>query len=492
VTTQTPVAITDSSATVGGFISSDGGLVVIERGICYGKNQTPSIADQTMKGGTGTGSYTCVITHLDQGTTYYARAYALNSGGTGYGNQVSFTTSLRLVPVVTTDSVRNITPTGAKCSGNVTSEGSSSVTSRGICWGTSHSPGIAGTHTLDGSGSGIFTGTFSGLTPSTVYYVRAFATNIIGTSYGTELTFTTAAVQSPLVTTDSVSNIGHTTAMCGGNVTSEGTSSVTSRGVCWGTAHNPAITGNHTVDGSGSGVFTSSISGLSSGTLYYVRAYATNTVGTSYGAEVSFTTMGPETVTDIDGNVYHTITLSTQVWIVENLKTTRLNDGTSIPLVTDGNVWMGQTGPGYCWYDNNQGAYEDTYGAIYNFYAAASGILAPVGWHIPTDADWTVLTDYLGGLPVAGGKMKEAGTAHWMYPNTGADNSSGFTALPGGYRSSASGAFHNLQIDGYYWTSTSAASGYAYLRWLCYNTAAIVSRSNALPNDGFPVRCVKD
>jgi len=393
VITQTPVTITDSSASVGGFISSDGGSSVIERGICFGKNQNPSIADQTIKGGSGAGSYICIITRLDQGTTYYARAYALNSGGTGYGNQVSFTTLLRLAPVVTTDSVRNITSSGARCSSNVTSEGSSAVTSRGVCWST---------------------------------------------------------------------------------------------------AHSPVISGNHTLDGSGSGIFTSNISGLNALTLYYVRAYATNTVGTSYGAELSFTTTGPVTVTDIDGNVYHTITLGTQVWMVENLKTTRFNDGTSIPLVTDANQWSSNTGPGYCWFNNDQATYKESYGALYNFFASASGKLAPAGWHVPSDSEWTVLTDYLGGLSVAGGKMKEAGTSHWMSPNTGADNSSGFTALPGGYRSGASGTFFNLQIDGYYWSTTPALTGYAYQRYFYYESAAVVRRDNGVLDDGFLIRCVKD
>ncbi|MEI7489823.1 MAG: fibrobacter succinogenes major paralogous domain-containing protein [Bacteroidota bacterium] len=492
VITQTPSAITDSSASVGGFVTSDGGLAVFERGICFAKVQNPTIADRTVKSGSGTGSYTGIINGLDQGTLYYARAYALNSGGTGYGSQVSFTTTLKLAPVVTTDSVRNITATWAKCSGNVTSEGTSAVTAKGICWGTSHSPAISGDHTVDGSGGGVFTSTVTPLNPATVYYIRAYATNSIGTSYGTELSFTSGALQPPSVTTDSVNNIGQTAASCYGDVISEGTSAVTARGFCWGTSHNPAVAGNHTTNGSGGGVFTGNIQGLSSGTVYYVRAYATNTTGTSYGLELSFTTAGPETVTDIDGNVYHVVTFGTQVWMVENLKTTRFNDGSAIPNVTDAYAWCLQTGPGYCWYNNDHTAYGNPYGAIYNFYAASSGKLAPAGWHVPTHAEWTTLTDYLGGAAVAGGKMKEAGTSHWTYPNTGADNSSGFTALPGGYRSSATGEFHNVGMDGYYWTSSESVPPNAFLRYFYYQSAAVSYRSNASLNDGFPVRCIKD
>jgi uncharacterized protein (TIGR02145 family) len=391
VITQTPTAVTDTSASVGGFISTDGGLSIIERGICYGKNQNPTVSDNTIKSGSGIGSYICSITGLVPGTPYYVRAYALNSVGTGYGNQVNFSTAVRQGPFVLTDSVSNITQTGATCSSKVTSEGSSPVTARGVCWSTSHLP---------------------------------------------------------------------------------------------------VVTGSHTTDGSGSGAFTSSITGLSPGTQYYVRAYATNAVGTSYGSETGFMTQVPATVTDIDGNVYHIITLGTQVWMIENLKTTRFNDGSSIPLVTDPNAWGNLTNAGYCWFNNDEATYKDTYGAMYNFYAATSGNLAPVGWHVPTDADWTVLTDYLGGLAVAGGKMKEAGTSHWMYPNTGADNSSGFTALPGGYRNYI-GIFYHLQMDGYYWTST-PASGYGYLRYFYYNSAAVVSRNNGGLTDGFSVRCLKN
>ncbi len=393
VITQTPSAITDSSASVGGFVTSDQGFAVFERGICFSKNQNPTISDRTVKGGSGTGSYTCSITGLDQGTLYYARAYALNSTGTGYGDQVSFTTTLRLTPVVSADSV---------------------------------------------------------------------------------------------------GNIGQYAASFYGDVTSEGTSAVTVRGFCWGTSHNPAVSGTHTVNGSGGGIFSYNIFGLNSGTKYYVRAYAINDIGTSYSAEISFTTGGPQTVNDIDGNVYNVITLGTQVWMVENLKTTRFNDGSAIPNITDAYAWCLQTGPGYCWYNNDQAAYGNPYGAIYNFYAASSGKLAPAGWHIPTHAEWTALTDYLGGASVAGGKMKEAGTSHWASPNTGADNSSGFTALPGGYRSSATGEFHNIGMDGYYWTSTVSDPLNSYLRYFYYQSAAVSYRSNASLNDGFPVRCVKD
>jgi len=124
-------------------------------------------------------------------------------------------------------------------------------------------------------------------------------------------------------------------------------------------------------------------------------------------------------VTDIDGNVYDTVKIGTQIWIIENLKTTKYNDGTSIPMVTDSAAWINLTTPGYCWHKNTSASYKNTYGALYNWYAVNTGKLAPKGWHVPSDAEWTTLITYLGGDSIAGGKMKETGMSHWFSPNTG-------------------------------------------------------------------------
>ena len=166
---------------------------------------------------------------------------------------------------------------------------------------------------------------------------------------------------------------------------------------------------------------------------FKVMAY--DTLGDSSAWSVERTAfISNRLVTDIDGNVYQTVTIGTQVWMVENLKTTRYIDGTAIPLDTNSSTWGGLTTPGYCWY-NDSAIYGNTYGALYNWYAVNTGKLAPAGWHVPTDSEWTVLTTYLGGETVAGGKLKDTGTTYWQSPNTGATNASGFLALPGGFRS---------------------------------------------------------
>jgi uncharacterized protein (TIGR02145 family) len=194
------------------------------------------------------------------------------------------------------------------------------------------------------------------------------------------------------------------------------------------------------------------------------------------------------TVTDIDGDVYHTVTIGTQVWMVENLKTTKYNDGTAIPLVTDSSAWAALTTPGYCWYNNNAATYKNTYGALYNWYAVNTGKLAPTGWHVPTDSEWTVLTTYLGGDSAAGGPLKEVGTTHWAAPNTGATNTSGFSALPGGFRGST---FYDVGSIGYWWSSTAYDAAYSWNRDIFYDSA-YVYRYNHNSDYGFSVRCVKN
>jgi formylglycine-generating enzyme required for sulfatase activity len=188
-------------------------------------------------------------------------------------------------PTVTTASITNITTSTATCGGNVTSDGGASVTARGVCWSTSANPTTSNSKTTNGSGTGSFTSSITGLNSNTTYHVRAYAINSVGTSYGSDVSFKTPAYQ-PTVTTASITNITTSTATCGGNVTSDGGASVTARGVCWSTSANPTTSNSKTTNGSGTGSFTSSITGLSPATTYHVRAYATNSAGTGYGADV--------------------------------------------------------------------------------------------------------------------------------------------------------------------------------------------------------------
>ena len=193
-------------------------------------------------------------------------------------------------------------------------------------------------------------------------------------------------------------------------------------------------------------------------------------------------------ITDYDGNVYHSITIGTQIWMVENLKTTHYNDGTAIPNVTD-NTWGSLTTPALCWYSNNA-INKDPYGALYNWYAASNSKLCPTGWHVPTANEWATLITSLGGESVAGGKLKEAGTAHWKTTITGVDNSSGFTALPGGCHNTDN-IFYAIETYGWWWSSMESSSTEAWHIYLQNTTTAVTSTSGS-KSLGFSVRCIKD
>jgi uncharacterized protein (TIGR02145 family) len=203
-----------------------------------------------------------------------------------------------------------------------------------------------------------------------------------------------------------------------------------------------------------------------------------------------------QTVTDIDNNIYNTITIGTQTWMKENLKTTKYSDGSAIPEIKDSSVWGVQPTPAYCWYNNDSSIYKNTYGALYNWYAAANNNLCPVGWHVPSDNEWTTLTNFLGGENVAGSMLKEAGNVHWIFDNTDATNSSLFTALPGGFRDYYTGIynfgqFYYLTSFGFWWTATSYNNNSGYARNM-FNNEIYVYREFCSKNYGYSVRCLKD
>jgi uncharacterized protein (TIGR02145 family) len=293
----------------------------------------------------------------------------------------------------------------------------------------------------------------------------------------------------PSIVTVPVTEISNITATSGGEIISDGRGDIVLQGICWGTDTIPTIRKNIALDSTEVDSFTCKMAGLNPNTTYYVRAFATNNAGTGYGSVMSFTTQNYGTVGDIDGNIYNIVPIGTQIWMAENLKTTKYKNGASIPLVTDKAAWSSLTTPGYCWYNNEEAAYKNTYGALYNWYTANTGILCPAGWHVPTDAEFTTLTTYLGGEGSAGAKMKEAGITHWANPNTGATNESGFLGLPGGclYKG---GSWDNIGLYGGWWSSTWYYP-HAYSRTLVYNRTTI-SRYNADEETGFSVRCLKD
>ena len=290
ITTTSILAFTSTTATSGGIIISDGGAAITARGVCWSTNQNPTTLNNKTIDGTGTSNYTSSITGLNPGTSYYVRAYAINSIGISYGNQVTLTT-IASIPTITTTLLSTITSSTATSGGNITSDGGSLVTLRGVCWSLTQSPTTANSKTTDGTGSGSFTSSIIGMASVTKYYFRAYATNSIGTAYGNEVSATTTA-NLPVVSTTSISAITSTTVTSGGNITDNGGAAVSARGVCWSTTQSPTTTNSKTTDGNGSGIFTSSIMGLTPLTKYYFRAYAINSIGTVYGNEITATTTG--------------------------------------------------------------------------------------------------------------------------------------------------------------------------------------------------------
>lgn len=296
----------------------------------------------------------------------------------------------------------------------------------------------------------------------------------------------------PALFTDAVTETTVTTAICGGGVISQGNSPVTAKGVCWSTSSEPTISNSHTIDGSETGNFVSNLAGLIPDTYYYLRAYATNNSGTAYGNEKRFKSaiFSPGSgVTDIDNNHYNTVIIGYQEWMAGNLKVTHYNNGDLIPNVTGQAQWGAMTTGAYSWYNNDEISFKDTYGALYNFYTIADNrSLCPVGWHIPSDAEWNeLITDYLGGSFFAGTKMKSTGG--WNNNGNG-NNISGFTGLPGGLRSITEG-FRSEGSEGYWWSSTDNYPNSAWRRDI-YADADIVSRHEMFKPEGLSVRCLKD
>jgi uncharacterized protein (TIGR02145 family) len=491
VTTRAITQISFFSAASGGDITDAGGGSISKKGVCWSAFGVPTADSSHTDNGSGTENFASVLNSLTQGTHYNVRAYATNSKGTAYGSTVDFSTLTLDLPVLTTTEATLITANSARSGGNISSAGGGSIIARGVCWSTSANPTINNSKSTSGTGTGTFSTDLTGLQSSTVYYYRAYATNERGTAYGPEYSLTTLTITLPVVSTSAVSSLTSSSASSGGNVTDAGNAAILARGVCWSTSPTPTTTNNHTSDGTTTGSFTSALGSLSGNTTYYVRAYATNSLGTGYGSELTFKTYA---ATDVDGNNYTAAIIGTQTWLVENLKSTRYNNGdvigTTTPMTLD--ITTAVT-PKYQWPTGGNESYVADYGRYYTYWVItdARGI-CPTGWHVPTDTEWESMKTFLGGQDPAGGKLKEAGTAHWQTPNTGATNETGFTALPGGYRSIA-GAFVSLTVTGYFWSTTLNPFNvdWAWGQGLHYNDAVLL-RGGYFQNDGANVRCLKN
>jgi uncharacterized protein (TIGR02145 family) len=711
VTTADISNIKANTASCGGTVISITEFPITQRGICWAKAQNPTITDSLTNEGIGNGSFTCQLSNLEFNTSYYVRAYAINSQGIIYGEQKSFT-SKDGIPEITTSDLTDITTNTALGGGSIPDDEGVAITARGVCWSLNQNPTIADNKTIDGAGYGEFTSNLTGLSINTTYYARAYATNANGTTYGTQKTFKTyygsvtdfdgneyftvqigmqiwmaknlattsfndgstipliadnstwstistpalcwynndetnykntygalynwytvnsgklcptgwhvptdaewytleiyidgtitdpnatgwrgtnggtklknrtgwnnngngtddyrfsampgssrtdngsfnaignftdwwlfselsstnarnrgmlyyqngiyrgdyhkrcgfsvrciqgeITLSLPTITTNSVGSITSESSVCGGNITSTGNSGIIERGVCWNTSGNPTIADNKTTDGTGSGSFTSNITGLAPNTTYFVKAYATNSVGTAYGAEVSFTTLLASQILDYDGNIYNTVAIGTQVWMTENLKTKHYSDGTALIDGTGAIDISGDYTTKYWFINSEDPNYENNYGLLYTYAAAinfgSTGTqgVCPDGWHVPSHEEWKTLEKFLGMSQVdadltgwrgtnEGIKLKS--TSGWFSDGNGT-NESGFTALPGGYRFNY-GTYYFLTTNALFWSSTSFNSQSSWYRRINYELSTVYSY--CYTNDyAMSVRCVKN
>jgi uncharacterized protein (TIGR02145 family) len=403
-----------------------------------------------------------------------------------------------LVPTLTTTAASAITQTTATSGGNVSADGGGSVTARGVAWSTSAAPTISGSFTSNGTGTGTFTSALTGLTPGTLYHVRAYATNSAGTAYGNEITFTTNPVVLPTLTTTAITAVTLTTAVSGGTISNDGGGNITAKGLAISTSPTPTVLGPSS--GTGTATYVTNLTGLTNSTTYYVRAYATNSAGTAYGNQLVFST----DVADNDGNTYGTVLIGDQLWMAENLRTTKLATNVAIPEVTDNTAWIALATPAYSTYENVPGN-KGVYGLIYNWFAVGTTNLCPTNWHVASDDEYKALETALGMPPAElnrygfggttqGTQMKS--TSGWQTAN--GTNSSGFNGLPGGYRYGVDGVFKAETQLTYWWTSTEDEPTKAWYRRVdgwdgsTATENAQVFRDATLKTAGKYVRCVKD
>lgn len=403
----------------------------------------------------------------------------------GKGNYVSLSLS----------EVSSVTFNSAKCSFVLNDANNEIVVEQGLCWEITPKPTTINKKIAVSLGTGNFPINLTNLIPNQTYFVRPFVRLNSGvTMYGDEKKFITTAASAPKIVSTLLFSKTYNSASLRTVVTEEG-ATINSKGVCYGTISSPTITDSKTLNGSGSETYNSIISDLKPNIRYYLRSYATNELGTSYGIEQSFVlnlnVLGP-TSKDGSGNVYNSVQIGDQTWISKNLVTTKYMNGDDIPKITDQNTWINTKNGAYCDFVN-ESAFANDYGHLYNFYSATDQRkLCPVGYHIPTKTEVQILIDFLGGPTGAAIMLKEAGTNYWE--KGFGNNLSGFSGRAGSWRGGDGIFYYWLKIGGaWFWTSTIDDPKYPYVFFINSETTTGITKDPyfAIPA-GTSIRCLED
>lgn len=415
-------------------------------------------------------------------------------------------------PKIDTIGVSEITDQSVKSGGSEINDRGYEITSKGILLGISKQPTIDDFvgKTVDGEGDDYFEALIEGLSQSTTYYLRAFAVNEKGVGYGKVIEFKTKG--KPMIHLSEALNISPTTAVFRGFIVENGGAQVVNKGFVWNIFNNPTIDNcaGFVSSGIGTESYIDTIIGLSPLKHYFVRAFAENDYGINYSGQIQIKT---DKLTDIEGNIYEIVKIGDQVWMAENLKATKFNDGSSIDLITDAADWITTSKPAYSWYDNDSVFNKDQFGALYNFYTVDTSVngnrnLCPLGWRVPEFVDFEDLEKYLssngygfGTEQLAIAKTLSAEYVWQVHDEIGTpgfqqneNNSSGFSALPGGRRSFDDGIFTTKSDKGYWWSITDYLGGVEDRVWLweIRHESVNIYRYGTYKRGGFSVRCIMD
>lgn len=370
--------------------------------------------------------------------------------------------------------------------GEIISDGGAPIIAKGVCWNLNGNPTIDDTKTLDGAGNANYSSEVKDLALANTYYLRAYAINSEGVGYGQVIKIITANPKLATIKTIEGTDIDVNSITLKAELIDNGKAQITEKGICWGTNELPTTSDKKVSVTSNENIFETNITNLEINTTYYFRSYAINSVGTSYGNQLSYKTK--DSVVDVEGNSYKIVKIGDQIWMAENLKTTKYNDGVSLMFTSSSYDWLMQTKGAYCW-THDDPSYKNIYGAYYNFNAVKTGKLAPKGWRVPTQADWVQLQNHLGGPATSGGKLKSTGN-RWEFPNLGASNESGFNALPASYRSKVNGTNPFVGQYSLFWSSTPGTNGAG--RFMLYYYDATSNFDFDSETFGFNVRCIKE